>query len=148
MRRILVSSLFLSSVLLPAQTATNGQRTLLVARNDSAAVSAAQPVTDASIPNARRVSTGVVWPKLISEPTVSVSASDFPTRDLAVQQMVVGFQVDEKGFPQNVHLLKSVNQAVDERVLGAVRQYHFVPGTLDDQNVAVDVNLVVHFKAR
>jgi hypothetical protein len=35
---------------------------------------------------------------------------------------------------------------VDERVLSAVRQYRFVPGTLDDQNVPVDVNLVINFK--
>jgi TonB family protein len=59
--------------------------------------------------------------------------------------MLVGFRVDEKGIPQNVHLLQSVSQAVDERVLEAVRQYRFIPAKLDDQNVEIDINLVVNF---
>jgi TonB family protein len=149
MRRIIVSSLFLSTVLLHAQTATKGQSVTLEARNEVAASTSTQPATDATATvTPRRVSTGVVWPKLISVPTVSVSAADFSTQDLATQHVVVAFRVDEKGAPQNVHLLKSVNQTVDERVLDAVRQYHFVPGTLDDQNVAVDVNLIVNFQQK
>jgi TonB family protein len=150
MRRILLSTLFLSAALVHAQTAAKGQSASLESRNESAiAIPSTQPTADGgSIPSARRVSTGVVWPKLISEPTVRVAATDFPTSDLAAQHMVVSFRVDEKGLPQNVHLLKSVNQAIDERVLDAVRQYRFVPGTLDDQNVAVDVNLVVNFEKK
>ncbi|MGA7107855.1 MAG: TonB family protein [Terracidiphilus sp.] len=149
MRRIIMSTLFLSTVLLHAQSATKGQGVTLEARNDAASASAAQPATDtAAFPSGRRISTGVTWPKLISVPTVSVSATDFPTHDLAAEHMVVGFRVDEKGIPQNIHLLKSVNQSVDQRVLDAVRQYRFEPGTLDEQNVAVDVNLVVNFQAR
>jgi TonB family protein len=62
--------------------------------------------------------------------------------------MVVSFRVDESGAPQNVHLVKSVSQIVDERVMAAVRQYRFVPGTLDDQNVPVDVNLVISFQEK
>jgi TonB family protein len=149
MRRIIVSSLFLSTVLLHAQTATKGQSVTLEARNEVAASASTQPATDSTATlTQRRISTGVVWPKLISEPTVAVSAADFTTQDLATQHVVVSFRVDEKGEPQNVRLLKSVNQTVDERVLDAVRQYHFVPGTLDDQNVAVDVNLIVNFQAK
>jgi hypothetical protein len=41
-----------------------------------------------------------------------------------------------------------VNQTVDERVMAAVRQYRFVPGTLDDQSVPVDVNLVINFQEK
>jgi TonB family protein len=153
MRRILTSTLFLSTVLLHAQTATKGQSVTLEARNEAASALSAspssQPATDpAAIPSERRISTGVTWPKLISEPTLSVSTADFPTHDPAAQHMMVSFRVDEKGVPQNVRLLKSVNQSVDERVLEAVRQYRFVPGTLDDQNVAVDVNLIVNFQEK
>jgi TonB family protein len=146
MRRILISTLFLSAVLLHAQTATNGQSAMLMA---NAASSSASPATDtASLPSTRRISTGVVWPKLISEPNVSVSTADFPNPDLSAQHVIVSFRVNEKGVPENVHLLKSVNQTIDARVLNAVRQYRFEPGTLDDQKVAVDVNLVVRFQAR
>ena len=103
--------------------------------------------TSGSVPS-RRISTGVTWPKLISEPNLSISSADFPTHDLAAQHLAVSFRVDEKGEPQNVHLLKSVNQAVDGRILAAVRQYRFTPGTLDDQNVPVDVNLIVNFEQK
>jgi TonB family protein len=124
----------------------------LVAHNDAAsaltASANASPATDVSTPTARRISTGVTGPKLISESAFSVSAADFPTRDLATQHMVVSFRVDESGAPQNVHLVKSVSQTVDERVMAAVRQYRFVPGTLDDQNVPVDVNLVISFQEK
>jgi TonB family protein len=150
MRRIIVSTLLLSTVLLHAEKGTQGQSGSLEARNNAvASLSDAAPVvTDNASAPSRRISTGVTWPKLISEPNVSVSSADFPTRDLAAQHMVVSFRVDEKGAPQNVHLVKSVNQAVDERILAAVRQYRFVPGTLDDQNVPVDVNLVVNFEQK
>jgi TonB family protein len=77
-----------------------------------------------------------------------VSAADFPTNDLAAQHMVVSLRVDQNGAPQNVHLVKSVNQTVDERVMAAVRQYRFVPATLDDQIVPVDVNLVINFQEK
>ena len=148
MRRIIVSTLLLSSVLLHAQTGTKGQSATLVAHNDAAsAVTASATDVNATTP-ARRISTGVTWPKLISEPTLSVSSADFPTPNLAAQHVVVGFRVDETGAPQNVHLVKSVSQTVDERVLAAVRQYRFVPGTLDDQKVPVDVNLVINFQEK
>jgi protein TonB len=150
MRIILTSTLFLSSVLLNAQTVTTGHSAMLFAHAESAnavsATNSAQPVTDASLPTAgRRVTTGVTSPKLISEPDLTVSVSDFPSEDVAAQKMIVAFRVDEKGIPQNVHLLKSVSQAVDGRVLDAVRQYRFIPAKLDYQSVAMDVNLVVNF---
>ncbi|HTA80700.1 MAG TPA: TonB family protein [Terracidiphilus sp.] len=146
MRRILLSTLFLSSVLVHAQTSTPAQGVTLEARNSATNALAAS--TDASIPTGRRISTGVTFPKLISAPSVSVLSTDFPTANLAAQHVVVGFRVDENGAPQNVHLVKSVNQSVDERVLAAVRQYRFAPGTLDNQTVAVDVNLVVNFQQK
>jgi outer membrane biosynthesis protein TonB len=153
MRRMLASTLFFSSVLLNAQTVTKGHSAMLFAHAEAASAASAsgsaQPVTDAAIPSpTRRVTTGVTSPKLISEPAFTVSVADFPTRDVASQQMVVAFRVDEKGIPQNVHLLKSVSQAVDSRVLDVVREYRYIPAKLDDQNVAVDVNLIVNFAKR
>jgi TonB family protein len=146
MRRILVSSLFLSTVLLNAQANTKGQRITLEARNDAAPAAAATDVNSTS--QARRVSTGVTWPKLIAQPSLSVSTADFPTQDLGVQHVVVSFRVDTNGTPQNVHITKSVNQNVDERVMAIVRNSRYTPATLDEQNVPVDVNLVVNFQRR
>jgi len=145
MRRIIVSTLFLSTVLLHGQTSTNGQSATLEARNSS--VNTLSAGTDADIPaHARRISSGVTFPKLISGPKVIVATTDFPTGNVAAHQAIVGFRVDENGTPQNVHLVKSVNQTVDARVLAAVREYHFVPGMLDERTVPIDVNLVVNFQ--
>jgi len=153
MRTILVSTLFLSTVLLNAQTVTKGHGVTLEARNEAAsapaATAAAQSTTDSTATSqTRRISTGVTWPKLISEPALRLSDADFPTHDLATEHMVVSFRVDENGTPQNVHVVKSVDQTVDGRVLDAVRQYRFIPGTLDDQKVPLDVDLTINFQER
>jgi len=148
MRRIIVSTLFLSTVLLHGQTGTKGQSVTLEARNNATpSLDASSAASDVAL-SGRRVSTGVVFPKLVSEPSFSVSTADFPNHDLGSQQMEVSFRVDEKGVPQNVQLVKSVNQSVDERVLAAVRQYRFTPGTLDNQVVPIDVNMVVNFQEK
>ena len=153
MRRIFISSLFLSTVLLHAQADTKGQRAVLEARNEAAsapAVAAPQPPTDVnSSPQARRISTGVTWPKLISKPNLTVSTADFSaTQDLSAEQVVLSFKVDENGTPQNIHVIHSVNQNVDERVMAAVRNSRYTPATLDDRTVPVDLNLVVNFQKR
>ena len=147
MRRILASTLFLSTVLLHGQTSTSAQSATLEARNTTANTLSTSVDADTAL-HARRITTGVTFPKLISGPKVNVSTTDFPSRDLAAHQAIVGFRVDESGTPQNVHLLKSVNQTVDSRVLAAVREYRFVPGSLDDRTVPVDVNLVVNFQEK
>jgi len=90
----------------------------------------------------------VVWPKLIAEPALHLSSDDFDGRDLALAHMIVAFTVDEKGNPQNVHLLKSVNPMVDGRVVESVRKYRFEPATLDNQKIAVDVDMRVNFATR
>lgn len=147
MHKIFAASLFLSTVLLPAQSVTNGQGAVLIASNNNVTESA--PATDATLSApARRISTGVTAPKLISNPVVHVALTDFPVENLTNEHVIVGFRVDEKGVPQNVHLLQSVNQAVDARILAAVREYRFEPAKLDEQNVAMDVRLNVNFEVR
>ena len=152
MRNTLIISVLFSSVLLHAQSVTKGSSITLEAHNESAgAISApgsSSPATDVStVSHPVRVSTGVRWPKLISEPDFRISQDDFSGRP-ELSHVIVSFHVDEKGQPQNVHLLQSVNPIVDERVMHAVRQYRYIPGALDDQNVAVDVNLEVNFANR
>lgn len=145
MRIILVASLFLSTALLNAQEVTKGQGGTLVAHNE-ATNSAATDVPTAT--TARRISTGVISPKLISEPVFKVALGDFATEDLGAQHVVVAFRVDQNGTPQNLHLLKSVNPTVDSKVLAAVRGYRYAPATLDEVAVPMDVNLVVSFATR
>jgi TonB family protein len=151
MRRILLSSLFLSTALLHAQAGTKGQGVVLEARNERASASAiaSPPATDVNpTSQARRISTGVKGPKLISQPPLTISTADFPAQNPAAWHPVVSFTVDEHGNPQNVHMTKSVNQSVDERVMTVVRGSRYEPATLNDQYVAVDVNLTVNFEQR
>jgi hypothetical protein len=145
MRRIIVSTLFLSTVLLHGQSSTNGQSATLEARNNT--VNSVSTDVD-STPHTRRTTTGVTFPKLISGPKMSVSTTDFAPHNVSSQQAIVGLRVDESGNPQNVHLVKSVNQAVDARILAAVREYRFAPGSLDERNVPIDLNLVFNFQER
>jgi len=150
MRNILVVGFLSSSLLLHAQAVTKGSSANLEAKNDAAGALLAHgtmhPATDATTTQQPlRISTGVIAPKLISEPDVHVSADEFPLHDPAREHLIVSFTVDENGKPQNVHLLKSLGQTVDGRVLSAVRQYRFIPATLDNQRVPVDVNMRVNF---
>src|SRR5258708_4896721 len=148
MRRIIVSSLFLSAALLTAQTSTKDQGVTLEARNEApnaltASAASAQPVTDASsTPKQTRISS-VTEPKLLKFHPVELAASDFHTLDVGSKQLILHFEVDEKGTPQNISVVKSVNQEVDERMMTAVRQYRYAPAVLDWQAVASDLNLVV-----
>jgi TonB family protein len=153
MRNVLAVCAIFSSALLHAQSVTKGSSVNLEAKNNNAgalyAHGASQPLADTTTNSQPlRISTGVVWPKLISEPNFKVSSADFMGRNLATEQVIVSFTVDESGKPQNVHLAKSVNSVVDERVLNAVRQYRYAPATLNKQKVAADIKLVVNFASR
>lgn len=149
MRPIFVAGIFLSSVLLNAQTVTKAQSAMLVARNEATPAATVGAATDIpTTSSGRRVSTGVIAPKLIGGPVVKVATTDFPTEDLASQHVVVGFRVDPSGVPTNVHVVKSVNQSVDQKVMAAILQSRFTPATLDDQAVPMDINLVVSFQTR
>ncbi len=152
MRKLFVSILVFSTVLLHAQTRTNGQGVTMEATNASSTAlpspAAAPTATDVngSYP-ARRISTGVIAPKLISNPKIVVATTDFADEDLSLQKAVVSLKVNQEGSTQNVKMLQSVNPTVDARVLAAVRDFHFAPATLDGEAVPMDVQLVIQFQA-
>jgi TonB family protein len=153
MRRILTASLFLSTVLLNAQTATTGQGVALEARSETpnalTASAAAEPATDATAtPIARRISTGVTEPKLISEPAIDVAISDFNSWNLGSRYMVLRFKVDETGTPQGVEIIKAVSPDVDAKVLEAVHQFHFAPAKLDNQAIPMNLDMRINFQAQ
>ena len=126
MRRILATSLMLPSLLLPA-----------VAK-------ASTLVDDASAPTPIRVSTGVVFPELLDTVNVAVPDAFIGLPIPADAQVGVSFTVDEKGHPQNIHVTKSLNTLWDARVVDAVREFRYRPGTVSNQPVAVDMNLTIN----
>jgi TonB family protein len=150
MRRILIASLFVSTVLLHAQTATKGQGATLEASN-SAPTALATPASasdaDATI-TMRRVSSGAIQPHLLSTPVANVTRADFNSFDPSTQQMMVYVQLNAKGVPQSVQVVKAVNPTVDRRILEAVSRYHFSPGMVDNVPVASDLYLKINFNVQ
>jgi TonB family protein len=126
MRRILATSLMLPSLFLPA-----------VAK-------ASTPVDDASAPTPIRVSTGVIFPELIDSADVIIPESFTQQAIPGDAQVGVRFTVDLKGHPQNIQVTKSLNPLWDARVIDAVREFRYRPGTVNNQPVAVDMNLTVN----
>jgi len=128
MRRILVASLLLLPSLFPA------------------AASASKPADDSSSTPSLRVSSGVTNPVLLNAGDVHIAAN---VRDRIIPNeatVVLSLNVDENGRPQDVQIVKSVNKMLDERVMEAVRQFHFNPARLNDQPVPVDLTLNVVVK--
>jgi TonB family protein len=125
MRRILATSILLSSLTLPA------------------AAFASTPVDDASAPTPIRVSTGVTAPVLVDTASLSLpegyTANDVPND----AQVGITLTVDPKGQPQNVEVVKSYSPFWDARVVEAVKQFRFKAGTVSNQPIPVDMNLTV-----
>ena len=126
MGRILALSLLIPSLFIPA------------------AAKASTPVDHASAPTPVRVSTGVTLPVLLDSNNLSVptSSSEGPLPSDA--QVGLTLTVDENGRPQNVRVVKSLNPLWDARIVDAVRQFHYRPGTLSNQPVPVDLELTVN----
>ncbi len=128
MRRLIVAILSLSSVMLHAQASKPAQTQ--VANNEPA-------------PQAKRISTGVIAPKLIY--TVDVVADSTGTARLLSNdcRVVVAMIVDKTGKPYDLKVVKSAGAAVDARVIAAVSQYRFTPGMVSNQPIDSPLNLEV-----
>ena len=121
MRKVLVAILSLSSLALHAQANSPAQ----------------------TQPQVKRISTGVIAPKLIYK--VDVVADSTGTARLLDNEtkVVVGMIVDKTGKPSDLKILQSAGAGVDASVLAAVSQYRFTPGMVSNQPVATPLNLEV-----
>ncbi|MGB6720249.1 MAG: hypothetical protein WBE72_05610 [Terracidiphilus sp.] len=126
MRHILTGSILLSSLFLPA------------------AARALQPSDDVSASTpAVRVSTGVIAPTLLE--SIGIAIPDGLPQDAIPVNAQVGLTltVDEKGQPQDIHVVKGINPFWDARIVDAVRKFHYRPGRIDEMPIPVDMNLTV-----
>ena len=126
MRRILATSIMLSSLTLPA------------------AAFASTPVDDATAPTPIRVSSGVTEPVLVNSAYLSVPSGYSIDAIPSDAQVGLSLTINEKGQPENIQVTKSYNKFWDARVIETVREFHFKPGTVDNQPTPVDMNLVVN----
>ena len=90
-----------------------------------------------------RVTTGVIPPAVIYSSNFTVTADALAGVGVEKPSVVLALTVNEKGFAQDVRVVRSVNPRVDAQVLAAVRDFKFRPATLDQQPVPVDLNLTV-----
>jgi TonB family protein len=127
MRRILATSLLLSSLSLPA------------------VANASTPADDASAPTPKvRVSTGVIAPELLGADHFTIPVSELDGLLPVDATVGLNLTVDANGRPENVKVVKSLNPLWDARVVDAVNHAHFKPGTFDLQPTPVELNLTVN----
>jgi len=125
MRRKLAPALALCSMLFPV------------------AAVASQTSTDAVVTTSNlRVSTGVKAPVVLDTAAISLPQGMLDTLP-AGAQVALALTVDKYGVPQNIRVVKSLNQSLDASVVEAVRHFRFRPGTMDNQPIPVDLNLTV-----
>jgi TonB family protein len=128
MRRILVASLLLSPALFTASAV------------------ASQPATDAAASTqGRRISTGVIAPKLLKSTSIEIPGDAFDAILPPDAEVGLKVNVDEQGNARDIQVVKPVNADLDARVVAAVSKFRFSPATLDSQAIpfSLDVNVVV-----
>jgi TonB family protein len=126
MRRILATSIMLSSLTLPA------------------AAFASTPVDDATAPTPIRVSSGVTEPVLVNSAYLTGPAGYSIDAIPSDAQVSLSLTINAKGQPENIQVTKSFSKLWDARVIETVREFHFKPATVDNQPTPVDMNLVVN----
>lgn len=109
----------------------------------SAAALASQPVTDdtAATPT-RQLSTGIKPAHVIATTDVQLTPAALETLPYGAE-VVLKLNVDEKGQPQDIEVVKSPSHYLDAPVAEAVKQYRFSPATLDHQPVVTPMTLTV-----
>jgi TonB family protein len=145
MKRTIAAILALAPAMLLAQTKTPAQPSstpiLQFALLQPVAFADLKSTDNASAKTTSvRVSTGVVPPQLAK--SVVLGAGQPRTHILAASRTVVlEMTVDEAGKPTNLHVVESADPILDEKVLAAVSQFRYKPGTLNGQPAAVPVKL-------
>jgi TonB family protein len=128
MRTITVAILSLSSFMLHAQVNSPAQT---------------QITNSGSGPQIRRISTGVIPPRLIYKVDVLADSAETSRMLNEETKVVVGMMVDKVGKPHDLKILQSAGAAVDSSVLTAVAQYRFTPGTVSNEPMPTPLNLEV-----
>jgi TonB family protein len=93
-----------------------------------------------------KIGKDVSAPVLISSVDPEFPQSERGKKDKFEGTCLVGLTVDENGVPQDVHVVRSLQQDFDEAALKAVQQYRFKPGMKAGTPVAVSLKVEVNFQ--
>ena len=91
-----------------------------------------------------RISTGVVAPALLNASALSIPSDALSEVLSPSPAVVVDIQLDAKGETQDVHVVKSVNAKLDEKVVSLAHEFRFRPATLDNQPVPFNLEMTVN----
>jgi Gram-negative bacterial TonB protein C-terminal len=108
----------------------------------TAAAYASPPSGDSSA-SARRVSTGIVPPKLLDSLSINLPDQTAGTNIPAGTQIRVAFVVDEKGQPHDIRVVQGYDLIWNARAVDAVSKLHYRPASLDNQSIPMNMNLVI-----
>jgi TonB family protein len=134
----------------PAKTQSSSEGYTLQAKltmPEELAPSAASDFDDVPAASPLRITTGVVAPKIIRTVDVIVNQDPMWRFSGKDKKVVVSMTVDKSGKPSDLKISESADTELDEKVLDAVSQYRFKPGTLNNQPTEVPVNLEIIVKA-
>jgi bla regulator protein blaR1 len=93
-----------------------------------------------------KIGKDVSAPVLISSVDPEFPQSERGKKDKFEGTCLVGLTVDENGVPQDVHVVRSLQQDFDEAAIKAVQQYRFKPGMKAGTPVAVSLKVEVNFQ--
>ena len=153
MRKVIVAALALTPMLLhaqansPAQQSSPAPTSLQSKLLQPAEFNASEPDRSTASTAARRVSTGVVAPKLVYTVAVEADTDASPRGFVFDRKTVVEMTVDASGKPSDLKIVKSLGSKMDKNILAAVSQYRFTPGTLDGAPTNIPVNLEVTLRS-
>jgi TonB family protein len=109
-----------------------------------------EPAMEGDKPVAVQLSVVVNF-QIFRSPTVIHSVplhySSEARKNKASGDILVGLTVDEKGLPQNVHILRGFGMGMDEQAVAAVQRYKFKPFTQGGKPVARPATLQINFDA-
>ncbi len=90
-----------------------------------------------------RVGGGVSAPVVLFAPEPQFS--DEARKAKVSGNVLVYLQVDEKGRPTHIRVLRGIGMGLDEKAIEAVSQYRFKPAMEDGRPVAIEMNVDVTF---
>jgi protein TonB len=92
----------------------------------------------------RKIGGGVSAPVVIYQVDPEFSEEARKAKFMGI--VTVNLWVDQKGLPENVHVVRGVGMGLDEKAVAAVKQYKFKPALEGGKPVTVEMNIEVNFQ--
>lgn len=147
MRALIVATLALAPVMLHAQAvspAPTQNAPALQSKLDAPAFPAASKTSTTP----RRISTGVIAPKLLAPIHVEVAPETYALlSNHGDKDVKVSMIVDETGVPSHIKINQPADPYLDEAVFEAIAHSRFKPGTVSDQPMSIPVELTITVRA-